>query len=120
MLVLVPQAYLEFFTSRETVGALLQVLKKYELRVNYHIVDVKVGRLPGLRRRSVAQGPRPQAPRVLLPSASAEHLALASVVEMGTCTQSQAPALAQSPQCSEGARSAGNYQSSCTLNSKAH
>lgn len=37
-----PQAYLEFFTSRETVEALLQVLKKYELRVNYHIVDVKV------------------------------------------------------------------------------
>lgn len=47
-----PQAYLEFFTSRETVGALLQVLKKYELRVNYHIVDVKVGRLPGCRQRS--------------------------------------------------------------------
>lgn len=42
------QAYLEFFTSRETVEALLQVLKKYELRVNYHIVDVKVGQLPGL------------------------------------------------------------------------
>lgn len=42
-----PQAYLEFFTSRETVEALLQVLKKYELRVNYHIVDVKVGQLPG-------------------------------------------------------------------------
>lgn len=38
-----PQAYLEFFTSRETAQALLQVLKKYELRVNYHIVDVKVG-----------------------------------------------------------------------------
>lgn len=37
-----PQAYLEFFTSRETVEALLQVLKKYEQRVNYHIVDVKV------------------------------------------------------------------------------
>lgn len=47
-----PQAYLEFFTSRETVGALLQVLKKYELRVNYHIVDVKVGQLPGCRQRS--------------------------------------------------------------------
>lgn len=42
---LLPQAYLEFFTSRETVGALLQVLKKYEQRVNYHIVDVKVGQL---------------------------------------------------------------------------
>lgn len=38
-----PQAYLEFFTSREIAGALLEVLKKYELRVNYHIVDVKVG-----------------------------------------------------------------------------
>lgn len=36
---------MEFFTSRDTVGALLQVLKKYEQRVNYHIVDVKVGQL---------------------------------------------------------------------------
>lgn len=27
------------------MGALLQVLKKYEQRVNYHIVDVKVGQL---------------------------------------------------------------------------
>lgn len=42
-----PQAYLEFFTSRETVEALLQVLKKYEQRVNYHIVDVKVASSAG-------------------------------------------------------------------------
>uniref|UniRef100_A0A2I3HTC3 Methylenetetrahydrofolate reductase n=1 Tax=Nomascus leucogenys TaxID=61853 RepID=A0A2I3HTC3_NOMLE len=33
------KAYLEFFTSRETAEALLQVLKKYELRVNYHLVN---------------------------------------------------------------------------------
>lgn len=46
------QAYLEFFTSRETVEALLQVLKKYELRVNYHIVDVKVGQ-PWVKGRPV-------------------------------------------------------------------
>ncbi|XP_077830098.1 methylenetetrahydrofolate reductase (NADPH) isoform X3 [Macaca mulatta] len=41
------KAYLEFFTSRETAEALLQVLKKYELRVNYHLVNVKVGQAPG-------------------------------------------------------------------------
>ncbi|KAJ8388066.1 hypothetical protein AAFF_G00146840 [Aldrovandia affinis] len=35
------KAYLEFFTSSENVTALLKVLKKYEPRVNYHIVDVK-------------------------------------------------------------------------------
>uniref|UniRef100_W5MEH5 Methylenetetrahydrofolate reductase (NADPH) n=2 Tax=Lepisosteus oculatus TaxID=7918 RepID=W5MEH5_LEPOC len=35
------KAYLEFFTSSENVTALLQVLKKYEPRVNYHIVNVK-------------------------------------------------------------------------------
>lgn len=50
-----PQAYLEFFTSRDTVGALLQVLKKYEQRVNYHIVDVKVGQL----HAEVLRGQRP-------------------------------------------------------------
>eukprot|EP00069_Balaena_mysticetus_P020225 bmy_12774T0 len=50
-----PHAYLEFFTSRETVEALLQVLKKYELRVNYHIVDVKVGR-PRVKGRSAGPG----------------------------------------------------------------
>lgn len=38
------QAYLEFFTSSENITALLKVLKmkKYELRVNYHIVNVRV------------------------------------------------------------------------------
>lgn len=36
------QAYLEFFTSSENVTALLKVLKKYEPRVNYHIVNVNV------------------------------------------------------------------------------
>lgn len=56
-----PQAYLEFFTSRETVEALLQVLKKYELRVHYHIVDVKVGHsgAEGTQQGSV---PVPRAP----------------------------------------------------------
>nr|XP_057906566.1 methylenetetrahydrofolate reductase isoform X1 [Doryrhamphus excisus] len=34
------KAYLEFFTSSENVNALLKVLKKYEPRVNYHIVNV--------------------------------------------------------------------------------
>ncbi|KAM9855431.1 methylenetetrahydrofolate reductase (NADPH) [Aulostomus maculatus] len=34
------KAYLEFFTSSENVAALLKVLKKYEPRVNYHIVNV--------------------------------------------------------------------------------
>ncbi|XP_019747246.1 methylenetetrahydrofolate reductase (NADPH) [Hippocampus comes] len=34
------KAYLEFFTSSENVSALLEVLKKYEPRVNYHIVNV--------------------------------------------------------------------------------
>ncbi|XP_038145474.1 methylenetetrahydrofolate reductase isoform X1 [Cyprinodon tularosa] len=34
------KAYLEFFTSSENVSALLKVLKKYEPRVNYHIVNV--------------------------------------------------------------------------------
>ena len=38
----IPQAYLEFFTSSENVTALLKVLKKYEPRVNYHIVNVQV------------------------------------------------------------------------------
>lgn len=35
------KAYLEFFTSSENVTALLQVLKKYEPRVNYQIVNVQ-------------------------------------------------------------------------------
>nr|XP_021589157.1 methylenetetrahydrofolate reductase isoform X4 [Ictidomys tridecemlineatus]XP_021589166.1 methylenetetrahydrofolate reductase isoform X4 [Ictidomys tridecemlineatus] len=53
------KAYLEFFTSRETVEALLQVLKKYELRVHYHIVDVKgenVTNAPELRPNAVTWG----------------------------------------------------------------
>lgn len=45
-----PQAYLEFFASRETVHALLRVLRKYALRVNYHIVDVKVAGFAGPAR----------------------------------------------------------------------
>lgn len=35
------KAYLEFFTSSEMVTALTKVLKKYEPRVNYHIVNVQ-------------------------------------------------------------------------------
>uniref|UniRef100_A0A3Q1M8J1 Methylenetetrahydrofolate reductase n=1 Tax=Bos taurus TaxID=9913 RepID=A0A3Q1M8J1_BOVIN len=53
------KAYLEFFTSRETVEALLQVLKKYELRVNYHIVDVKgenITNAPELQPNAVTWG----------------------------------------------------------------
>lgn len=38
----IQQAYLEFFTSNENVQALLKVLKKYEPRVNYQIVNVHV------------------------------------------------------------------------------
>lgn len=38
----IQQAYLEFFTSSENVQALLKVLKKYEPRVNYQIVNVHV------------------------------------------------------------------------------
>ncbi|EQB79042.1 methylenetetrahydrofolate reductase [Camelus ferus] len=52
-------AYLEFFTSRETTEALLQVLKKYELRVNYHIVDVKgenITNAPELQPNAVTWG----------------------------------------------------------------
>lgn len=36
------QAYLEFFTSSDMVTALTKVLKRYEPRVNYHIVNVHV------------------------------------------------------------------------------
>lgn len=53
------KAYLEFFTSRKTVAALLQVLKKYELRVNYHIVDVKgenITNAPELQPNAVTWG----------------------------------------------------------------
>lgn len=35
------KAYLEFFTSSENISTLLKVLKKYEMRVNYQIVNVK-------------------------------------------------------------------------------
>ncbi|XP_075046335.1 methylenetetrahydrofolate reductase (NADPH) [Mixophyes fleayi] len=35
------KAYLEFFTSSEMVTALSKVLKRYEPRVNYHIVNVQ-------------------------------------------------------------------------------
>lgn len=59
-----PQAYLEFFTSRETVEALLQVLTKYELRVHYHIVDVKVGR-SGAEGTQRGRVPVPRAPCLL-------------------------------------------------------
>lgn len=57
------QAYLEFFTSRETVEALLQVLKKYELRVNYHIVDVKVGQ-PWVKGRPAGPEHQGQGPHI--------------------------------------------------------
>ncbi|XP_037684437.1 methylenetetrahydrofolate reductase isoform X2 [Choloepus didactylus] len=53
------KAYLEFFTSRETVEALLQVLKKYEQRVNYHVVDVKgenITNAPELQPNAVTWG----------------------------------------------------------------
>ncbi|XP_045155057.1 methylenetetrahydrofolate reductase isoform X3 [Echinops telfairi] len=53
------KAYLEFFTSRATVAALLQVLKRYELRVNYHIVDVKgenITNAPELQPNAVTWG----------------------------------------------------------------
>lgn len=56
------QAYLEFFTSPKTVEALLQVLKKYEFRVNYHIVNVKVGPLQGQMALSGAGLPALRAP----------------------------------------------------------
>ncbi|XP_078281428.1 methylenetetrahydrofolate reductase (NADPH) isoform X2 [Rhinoraja longicauda] len=35
------KAYLEFFTASENISTLLKVLKKYEMRVNYQIVNVK-------------------------------------------------------------------------------
>ncbi|KAF6345135.1 methylenetetrahydrofolate reductase [Rhinolophus ferrumequinum] len=53
------KAYLEFFTSPKTVKALLQVLKKYEFRVNYHIVDVKgenITNAPELQPNAVTWG----------------------------------------------------------------
>ncbi|XP_069731018.1 methylenetetrahydrofolate reductase (NADPH) isoform X2 [Phaenicophaeus curvirostris] len=53
------KAYLEFFTSSEIVTALLKVLKKYELRVNYHIVNVKgqnITNSPDLQPNAVTWG----------------------------------------------------------------
>ncbi|PKK24169.1 methylenetetrahydrofolate reductase (NAD(P)H), transcript variant X2 [Columba livia] len=53
------KAYLEFFTSSEIVTALLKVLKKYELRVNYHIVNVKgqnITNAPDLQPNAVTWG----------------------------------------------------------------
>lgn len=71
------QAYLEFFTSPKTVKALLQVLKKYEFRVNYHIVDVKVGPLRGQMALSGAGLPALRAPTFTPGSAITGHLASA-------------------------------------------
>ncbi|XP_039612004.1 methylenetetrahydrofolate reductase isoform X1 [Polypterus senegalus] len=53
------KAYLEFFTSNENVTALLKVLKKYEPRVNYHIVDVKgknITNAPDMQPNAVTWG----------------------------------------------------------------
>ncbi|XP_017687526.1 methylenetetrahydrofolate reductase isoform X2 [Pipra filicauda] len=53
------KAYLEFFASSEIVTALLKVLKKYELRVNYHIVNVKgqnITNAPDLQPNAVTWG----------------------------------------------------------------
>ncbi|XP_043931178.1 methylenetetrahydrofolate reductase [Protopterus annectens] len=53
------KAYLEFFTSSENVAALLKVLKKYEPRVNYHIVNVKgknITNIPELQPNAVTWG----------------------------------------------------------------
>lgn len=55
------KAYLEFFTSSENVTALLKVLKtkKYELRVNYHIVNVRgenITNAPDLQPNAVTWG----------------------------------------------------------------
>lgn len=52
----VHQAYLEFFTSSENVTALLKVLKKYEPRVNYHIVNVHVSVICEGPRRGLDRG----------------------------------------------------------------
>ncbi|XP_034608896.1 methylenetetrahydrofolate reductase isoform X2 [Trachemys scripta elegans] len=55
------KAYLEFFTSSENITALLKVLKtkKYELRVNYHIVNVRgenITNAPDLQPNAVTWG----------------------------------------------------------------
>ncbi|KAK1786994.1 hypothetical protein P4O66_017367 [Electrophorus voltai] len=53
------KAYLEFFTSSENVNALLKVLKKYEPRVNYHIVNVQgknITNAPDMQPNAVTWG----------------------------------------------------------------
>ncbi|KAM5270383.1 methylenetetrahydrofolate reductase (NADPH) isoform 1-T1 [Hipposideros larvatus] len=53
------KAYLEFFTSPQTKEALLQVLKNYEFRVSYHIVNVKgenITNAPELQPNAVTWG----------------------------------------------------------------
>ncbi|KAH1175824.1 hypothetical protein KIL84_022349 [Mauremys mutica] len=55
------KAYLEFFTSSENITALLKVLKtkKYELRVNYHIVNVRgenITNAPDMQPNAVTWG----------------------------------------------------------------
>lgn len=93
-----PQAYLEFFTSRETAEALLQVLKKYELRVNYHLVNVKVGQAPGF--------PEYQALRL----ANTQHVTCARHCARQRDTGRTGPLLLRSSQPSEGGRSMCDHQ----------
>ncbi|KAF4070595.1 hypothetical protein AMELA_G00287190 [Ameiurus melas] len=53
------KAYLEFFTSNENAKALLKVLKKYEPRVNYHIVNMRgenITNAPELQPNAVTWG----------------------------------------------------------------
>ncbi|KAM5141602.1 methylenetetrahydrofolate reductase (NADPH) [Mantella aurantiaca] len=53
------KAYLEFFASSEMVTALIKVLKRYEPRVNYHIVNVhgkNITNAPELQPNAVTWG----------------------------------------------------------------
>ncbi|XP_040182018.1 methylenetetrahydrofolate reductase [Rana temporaria] len=53
------KAYLEFFTSSDMVTALTKVLKRYEPRVNYHIVNVhgkNITNAPDLQPNAVTWG----------------------------------------------------------------
>ncbi|KAG7332185.1 hypothetical protein KOW79_004019 [Hemibagrus wyckioides] len=53
------KAYLEFFTSSENASALLKVLKKYEPRVNYHLVNVRgenITNAPDMQPNAVTWG----------------------------------------------------------------
>uniref|UniRef100_A0A8C4Q542 Methylenetetrahydrofolate reductase (NAD(P)H) n=1 Tax=Eptatretus burgeri TaxID=7764 RepID=A0A8C4Q542_EPTBU len=53
------KAYLEFFTCAENIKALLLVLKRYELRVNYHIISSQgwaVTNLPDFQSVAVTWG----------------------------------------------------------------